>query len=68
MNGSDGLKGMYDYMKDMLEMLYRNNLVTVDNSSHPDNGQFVQNLNRLEIDRFIDTITRGSQATQEREN
>jgi hypothetical protein len=25
-NGSEGLKGMYDYMKDMLEMLYRNNL------------------------------------------
>jgi hypothetical protein len=29
-NGSVGLKGMYDHMKDMLQMLYRNNLVNVD--------------------------------------
>jgi hypothetical protein len=66
-NSSEGLKGMYDYMKDMLEILYRNNLVTMDESTHPGNGQFVQKLNRLEMDRFMDMITRGSNAAQERE-
>src|ERR1700733_3010523 len=66
-NSSEGLKGMYDYMKDMLEILYRNNLVTMDESTHPGNGQFVQKLNRLEMDRFMDMITRSSHAAQERE-
>jgi hypothetical protein len=66
-NGSVGLQSMYDYMKDILQMLYRNNLVTVDESTHPSNGQFVLNLNRLELDRFMDMITRGSRAAQERE-
>jgi hypothetical protein len=41
--------------------------VTVDESTHPGNGQFVQKLNSLEMDRFMEMITGGSRAAQERE-
>jgi hypothetical protein len=66
-NSSEGLKCMYGYMKDMLEMLYRNNLVTVAESVYLDNGQFVQKLNSLKADRFMDMMTRGSRAAQGKE-
>jgi hypothetical protein len=59
-NGSEGLRHMYHYSKDVLEMLYRNNLVTIEeNTANPTIEEMLRNLDQQQCHRLYDLLIRG---------
>ena len=64
-NGGDGLREMYDYMKDVLQMLYRKDLVRIDERIDPVTRQRTLIFNKTGMSRLIQILLHGADDAHE---
>ena len=64
-NGGDGLVEMYDYMKDVLQMLYRKDLVRIEERIDPVTRQRALILNNTGMSRLIQILLHGADDAHE---
>jgi hypothetical protein len=58
-NGSEGLWLMYDYSQNVLQMLYRDSLLKVNECLNPNTRRLENHISNKEMHRLFDLLTRG---------